>query len=114
MRLLALALFIFLQNPSPPAHYVSLAWTASTSPNIASYNIYRSQDGGQTFAQISTPGAVTGTAYEDDSVDSSLTYVYQVTAVDSAGNESIPSAGAFATWASGRTLSGILLSNGIK
>ena len=62
---------------------VTLNWSSSTD-NIAvtGYNVYR--DG----VKLS---AVTDTTYTDSSLSSGSTYVYAVTAVDSAGNESLQS-----------------------
>ncbi len=64
-------------------HYVTLNWTASTTPNVT-YNIYRSTTSGS-YSQ--TPLASSGTAmtYTDMSVTAGITYYYVVTAVSSAG-----------------------------
>ena len=42
------------------SHSVSLTWTASTSPNIAGYNVFRSTTSGSGYVQINT-GLVTTT-----------------------------------------------------
>lgn len=61
------------------SHYVSLSWTASTTPN-ATYNVYRSTTKG---AYPSTPLASVsaGTSYRDLTVSAGETYYYVVTAV---------------------------------
>jgi fibronectin type 3 domain-containing protein len=66
---------------------VSLLWTASTS-TIAGYNVYRGTQTGGPYAQVGT-GNGTATTYTDSAVQSGQTYFYVVTAVDSAGHESV-------------------------
>jgi hypothetical protein len=72
---------------APPAHSVALSWTASTSPNIASYNIYRSTTSGSSYTQIGSVTAPT-TTYTDNSVTDGTTYYYVTTAVNSDNQES--------------------------
>ena len=70
-----------------PQHNVSLSWTASTS-TVAGYNVYRgTQSGGPYVGLNGSPDA--NTAYTDNSVQAGQTYYYVVTAVDSAGVESV-------------------------
>ena len=65
---------------------VALSWTASTSGDVISYNIYRSTTRG------SWPGTATyttsGTTYTDSSVTNGICYWYVVTAVDVTALES--------------------------
>ncbi|MGY1635472.1 pectinesterase family protein [Geodermatophilus sp. SYSU D00742] len=72
----------------------TLTWTAGTDADLAGHNVYRS---------TSTPVAVTaatkvndtlvgGTTFTDGSAAAGTEYVYVVTAVDTAGNESSASA----------------------
>jgi len=69
------------------AHWVSLSWIASTSSNLAGYNIYRaSSSGAYTSPLNSSP--VTGTTFADGTVAPGLTYYYVVRAVDNSGNQS--------------------------
>lgn len=85
-----------ISPPSAPAHLsgtrsgsvVNLSWSASTD-NVAvgGYNIYRSSDG-INFTKINT-SLVTTTSYSDTSA-SPFVY-YQVSAVDTSGNESAKS-----------------------
>jgi hypothetical protein len=60
-------------------HYVSLSWTASTTPNVT-YNVYRSTTSN---SYSSTPLASTGAAlsYTDYTVSAGQVYFYVVTAV---------------------------------
>jgi hypothetical protein len=73
-----------------PAHTVSLSWTASSSPNVVGYNIYRRTGTTGTYAQINTALNAT-TAYTDTSVANGATYYYETTAVNSSNEESAPS-----------------------
>jgi len=75
-------------------HFVTMNWTASASPNVSQYNIYRSPISGGPYLPI---GITTGTSFTDASVLGGLTYYYCVTAVNSAGNESSCSLPAGAT-----------------
>jgi hypothetical protein len=75
-----------------PVHTVNLTWTASTSPNIAGYNIYRSSSGKTgNYTQINTVLNAT-TTYVDTSVADGQTYYYETTAVNSDNEESAKSA----------------------
>jgi len=70
-----------------PQHNVSLSWTGSTS-TVVGYNVYRgTQSGGPYVGLNGSPNATT--AYTDNSVQAGQTYYYVVTAVDSAGTESV-------------------------
>jgi Abnormal spindle-like microcephaly-assoc'd, ASPM-SPD-2-Hydin/Protein of unknown function (DUF1573) len=72
-----------------PTHTVNLSWTASASPNISGYNVYRavyvSSCGG--FSKINS-ALVTGTLYADSAVTDGTSYCYASTAVDSSNEES--------------------------
>jgi hypothetical protein len=67
-------------------HVVSLKWSASTSPNISYYKVYRGTVSGGPYAPLATN--VSLTSYTDSSVQSGTTYYYVTTAVDSSGVES--------------------------
>jgi fibronectin type 3 domain-containing protein len=67
-------------------HVVDLTWKASTSPNIAGYNVYRSLDGA-TWKRINT-SLIASTLYADSTVANGTTYYYAATAVDISGLES--------------------------
>lgn len=67
-------------------HVVSLHWKASTTADIAGYNIYRGPDG-KSWAKVNASLAAS-TAYSDLTVANSSTYFYAATAVDIQGNES--------------------------
>jgi fibronectin type 3 domain-containing protein len=65
---------------------VALSWNASTS-TVAGYNVYRGTVSGGPYAKINS-SLVAVLDYTDSTVQSSTTYFYVTTAVDSSGNES--------------------------
>jgi fibronectin type 3 domain-containing protein len=67
-------------------HSVSLKWTASTSPNVRYYKVYRGTVSGGPYALRATN--VKATSYADSTVQSGSTYYYVTTAVNSSGVES--------------------------
>jgi hypothetical protein len=67
-------------------HVVDLSWKASTSGNVAGYNVYRGTDG-VTWTKI-TASIIASTLYSDSTVANSTTYYYAATAVDIYGHES--------------------------
>ena len=72
-----------------PVHTVNLSWTASTSPNITGYNIYRAvyTSSCGSFGRIN-PSLNTSTQYADSVVADGTSYCYAATAVDSSSDES--------------------------
>lgn len=66
---------------------VQLSWTASQSPGIAGYNIYRSTTSGGTYTKINS-SLDTTTTYNDLAVQDGGTYYYVTTAVNNQGQES--------------------------
>ncbi len=77
--------FVATANPVPIQHSVDLSWTASTSTNVVSYNVYRTAAAGGTYSKIATSAS---TSYTDSTVASGFTYYYVTTAVDNSGLES--------------------------
>jgi len=87
------------------SHNVTLSWTASTSSNVASYNIYRITSSSTTAPTTPYPVLVSGLAasgtgavcsgtacsYVDTSVTAGTSYWYYAAAVDSSNNVSGPS-----------------------
>lgn len=67
-------------------HTVTLSWTASTS-SVQGYNVYRSTVSGGPYAKINS-SLQPSTTYTDSTVQSSTTYFYVATSVDSSSNES--------------------------
>ncbi len=72
-----------------PTYSVNLSWTASTSPDISGYNIYRAvyTTACGSFSQINT-ALNTSTLYTDSVVTDGTSYCYATTAVNSSNEES--------------------------
>ncbi|MBK9714868.1 MAG: alpha-amylase [Kouleothrix sp.] len=68
---------------------VGLTWSAVSG--AAGYNVYRSPVSGGGWVKING-SLVTGTSFTDTGLENARSYYYAVTALDSAGNESKPSA----------------------
>lgn len=75
-----------------PAH-LDLSWSISPEPDIAGYNIYRSEREGARGEKLN-PELLPTPAFRDMSAVLGHRYFYTVTAVDRSGNESQPSAAA--------------------
>jgi hypothetical protein len=70
-------------------HSVSLSWNASSSSNIAGYNVYRSPYTTACGIYSKINGSLnTATAYVDASVADHMNYCYATTAVNSSNEES--------------------------
>jgi len=69
------------------AHSVTLSWTASTSSGVMGYNVYRGGQSGGPYTVLN-PALVSGTIYEDSTVQAGQTYYYVTAAVNSKGVES--------------------------
>ena len=68
-------------------HSVMLKWTASPSPGVTGYNVYRSTVSGSGYSKI-TSSPVAGLSYTDATVVNGQTYYYVTTSVNAAGDES--------------------------
>lgn len=83
--------------PSPPTgleavytgREVELIWKPVPEPNVAGYNVYR--EGSQRPANRLNKGLLRAPVFADRSAKPGARYIYWVTAVDAAGNESSPS-----------------------
>jgi hypothetical protein len=69
----------------PPS--VTLSWVASTSPDIAGYNVYRGTVSGGPYTALNST-LVPGTGYVDSTVLPASTYFYVTTAVNTSNIES--------------------------
>ena len=70
-------------------HTVALAWVASTTVTVTSYNVYRSTvNNPPQYQKIASVSATSPLAYTDANVVNGATYYYVTTAVDSTGTES--------------------------
>ena len=74
--------------PGGTCYPTILNWVASTSPNIAGYNVYRSTTSGGTYTKLNS-SLVAGTTFTDASSQPGQTYFYVATAVDTSANESV-------------------------
>lgn len=75
---------------------VSLDWSDNGESDLAGYHVYRSTTSGSGYTRVSA-ALLTSSAYSDASVSNGTTYYYVVSAEDTTGNESGPSAEASAT-----------------
>jgi hypothetical protein len=73
-----------------PTHSVNLSWTASTSTDVVSYNVYRARYSNSACGALAkiNPVPNTTTLYTDTTVANSTSYCYATTAVDSTNAES--------------------------
>lgn len=69
------------------AHSVDLTWSASTTPGITGYDVYRGTTLGGPYTKLNTT-IVQGTNYTDDTAQTGQTYYYVTTAVGSQNAES--------------------------
>jgi len=72
---------------SADTRQASLTWNANTEPDMDYYNVYRSTQAAGPFTRVNSSPVAT-TSFVDSGLSSTLTYYYQVTAVDKSGNES--------------------------
>ena len=70
----------------PESGQIRLLWDASEVSDVAGYIVYR-QDPGLEYRRVSDD-LVARQEYLDRGLAAGLTYLYQVTAIDTAGNES--------------------------
>ena len=75
-----------------PAH-LELSWAINPETDVAGYNVYRSEEVGVLGTRLDAEPLLTP-AFRDMNVLAGRQYIYSVTAVDRAGNESPASAGA--------------------
>ena len=66
-------------------HDVILSWTASTTPGVVGYDVYRGATSGGESATPLNSSPINGTTYTDATVQAGQTYYYVVTAVASNG-----------------------------
>jgi fibronectin type 3 domain-containing protein len=66
------------------SHNVVLQWHASSTPNVAGYNVYRGTTSGGPYTRLN-PSLITSLNYTDENVQAGQTYYYVVTVVASDG-----------------------------
>ena len=76
-------------STSTDTHTVDLRWTASTSPGVSGYNVYRAvyADSCGSFSKINS-ALITNLWYTDSEVMNGAAYCYAATAVDTSNRES--------------------------
>jgi hypothetical protein len=72
---------------APIVHSATLTWTASTSPNVIGYNVYRRVLPNDSYVKVNS-ALITQMTYVDTAVVAGHTYAYVATAVDSSSTES--------------------------
>ncbi len=70
--------------------FIDLSWTANVEADLAGYNVYRHEEGGEPVRV--NPSLVTSPSYRDQQSAAGKRYFYSITAVDARGNESAKSA----------------------
>lgn len=75
-----------------PTH-IELTWSLGTEPDLAGYHVYRSEEGQAQRTRLTAEVLLTP-RFRDMGVEPGRRYVYVVTTVDRAGNESPPSVAA--------------------
>lgn len=73
----------------PP--HVDLSWEISPETSVTGYNVYRSEEESSIGNRVNSQ-PVPAPTFRDSSIVAGRRYFYRVTAVDSSGNESAPSA----------------------
>lgn len=81
---------------TPSATSVALAWNANTDADLASYKVYVSTSSGMYGAAVATVPKPS-TSFVVTGLQTSVTYFFVITAVDTSGNESPRSAEVSAT-----------------
>ncbi len=76
--------------------FISLNWNNNTEIDLAGYNVYRSTTSGSGYVKLDS-NLLTSSDYTDTNGVSGTTYYYVVTAVDTAGLESVNSSEVSAT-----------------
>jgi len=66
---------------------IALSWEAGPEPDLAGYRVWRKEETQGQFVLLQELGA-TDNSYSDSRVEKNRRYVYAITAVDTAGNES--------------------------
>ncbi|HHW71539.1 MAG TPA: cellulase family glycosylhydrolase, partial [Clostridiales bacterium] len=80
---------------------IKLEWNKNSESDLAGYKVYRSTTSNFTPNNSNFIKQVTANTYTDTGLNPNTTYYYKITAVDTSGNESEPSAQVSATTLSG-------------
>jgi hypothetical protein len=74
-------------TPTASSHSVTVTWVASITPNVAGYNLYRTDSSSGNYSKVNS-SMIGGTSYTDTTVQAGQTYYYAATAIDSSNDES--------------------------
>jgi fibronectin type 3 domain-containing protein len=77
----------YLRDVSVGERRLSVTWSATSNPDVASYRLYRAREDGD-FRLIQGAIAANVTRYQDDDVEPGVLYRYALEAVDASGNVS--------------------------
>lgn len=80
---------LVMPSEIPEKRFVDLLWAPNTEKDLAGYNVYRREDGGQEVRLNSAP--ITMLSFQDTQVVAAHKYFYSISAVDVRGNESAKS-----------------------
>ena len=72
---------------------IILNWTSSTGNNVAGYNVYSGPSATGPFTKLNTDPLTDAPPYTDAKAATGVATYYEVTAVDTSGNESAPAIG---------------------
>ena len=70
------------------SHVVALSWTASTSSNVAGYDVFRGVSAGGPYTQLNS-SLVPILSYTDNNVQPGQSYFYVTASVDTNNNQSV-------------------------
>jgi hypothetical protein len=89
-QLLAVTEAVTGTRPPAPTHSANLSWSASSSPDISAYNIYRAVylSSCGSYSKINGSALDTVTTYSDLQSRMATNYCYATTAVNSSNEES--------------------------
>jgi hypothetical protein len=90
--LLAVPGFVPAAGDQPAKPAIDLSWQPNAEAGIAGYRVYRRELGANAPWHPLTVAPAASPAFSDRGVEAGHRYEYQVTAIDTAGNESTPSA----------------------
>jgi hypothetical protein len=79
-----------IPGSTPGSYELELSWAINLETDLAGYRVYRSESE-NAKGQLITPELLPTPSFRDSTVAAGHRYWYTVTAVDRAGNESVPS-----------------------
>ena len=78
-------------NATSADKQVILTWTNNSETDLAGYNVYRCASAAGTYTKLNA-SLLTNATYTDTGLTNGTTYYYEITALDTAGNESAKAA----------------------